>query len=126
MTVLISLTHLAKNSLGLVIILSILHVVKRRPDSPIDDGTKAYVENVKLAVKTTFFVPRGLQKQSQSLIPPVPPPHRDSAVVALPQARGDGNDLEGQDPSDVNPKDGGVPGEKHSDLDAKFGDPNCD
>ncbi|KAF9647201.1 hypothetical protein BDM02DRAFT_2747636 [Thelephora ganbajun] len=104
-----------------------LQAAKRRAKDPIDIETISYTEIVALAVNVIFFVPRGLQKQAPSLIPPVPSlSSRQYPGVTAPgsptQSHGDRNDLKGQDPGGVSPKDGDVVEEGHSDLDVEFDD----
>ena len=102
-----------------------LQATRQRSDNP--SGLNAYIGFVKLAVDAIFFVPSRLRNQHLSVIPPVPSlrleQHPGVTTPDLPaQSRGDSMDIEGQDPSDIGRRGGGVVEAEHSGSDMDFND----
>ena len=83
-----------------------LQDAKQRADYPPD--VDIYIDLVKLAIASIFFVPDGLQEKASFPVP-TSPSHLPKQNLTTPgpsaQSYGGRDDSEGQDPSDIGPKD---------------------
>ena len=110
----------------LVSVNSKLQSLKRGSDRSL---LAVYAAYVKAAIDAIFHVPRQVESQTSSPVPPAPctPPTQDPDVTTptspTEPPRG-GDSPRGQDPMDLGRQDGDVVEKGHSDLDFDFGEPN--